>query len=179
VRNGPPCVCVPIAQVSRLLESQAVERAMVDGPPNDPKVAAETIRRFWNRFLPAEDRYRRIIIALIVCFAVVFLPFYLAAPANETMFKIVYWMWRFTIFGMWSDTSPYQCYNLGGVGSMCPGVGLRGQPHFGYALVFFLGGIVSLRLVVLCLEYLERATGVDIISRLLDRILPGATKKPD
>lgn len=152
-------------------------------PPKDPqreiddarrRENAEAVRKAWNSFLPADDRYRRITIALFVCFSFASIPLYCTATASTIIAKYVYWTWRLTIFGVWSDSSPYFCH-----GSLCDGISTSdSEPSFLLAAVFLVGALISLRLIVLCLQYLENALGVDLISRALNKYLPGEKNPP-
>lgn len=136
-------------------------------------------------FLPSEERYRRITIALYVLYAASLVPLYFLALSMEFLLPAVRWMWRLNIFGVWRDTLPYYCEHYEGnafITGQCDfATTTRGRPTLPsgaeisllYLVMFALGGFISIRIATICLQKVEEALGINIVSRLLDFFIPG------
>ena len=151
---------------------------MNDQTPPEPftnQTLGEFITALWNKFLPRDAKWRRITVALLTVYSVVVLPTYFLGLSSLIARKIVYYVWRTSIFGMFSDTIPYSC----GRPERCDFVEIffheaPGSISAHISVVFLvIGGAISLRLALLCFEVLERGLGVDFMSRLIDKFLPG------
>jgi hypothetical protein len=152
-------------------------------PPNQPggdpprAVKADLlviVRKFWNEsYLPRDEHYRLLTKAVAVIFAVAVLPLYYVGANDQTAQLVVYWIWRTSLFGLWSDTIPYACSD----GVFCAR-GRYVEAHLPLAALFFVAGLISIRLLALCLEMLERALGTNLIARLLDKYLPEKRADP-
>lgn len=128
-------------------------------------------RKFWNEtYLPKSDHYRLLTKAVATVFAVAVLPTYYLAVDNPILRPAVYWPWRTSVFGFWNNSLPYFCRS-----GFCD-ANTYGEANWLLAILFVVAGLISIRLLLVCLEMLETALNTNLVERLLHKWLPEKEK---
>lgn len=145
----------------------------------------ELLERLKEFVLPGNEKWARIFAALCLVYIVVAVVLYFLGLKDLWATTIVYYMWKSNPFGLLAGDVPYSCAPVGSRAEhwACDfDFGVRGldlsHAEFGYGvhwyfLLFVFGGLITVRIVVLCLDRLEAVLGVDFLSRLIDKFLPG------
>jgi hypothetical protein len=160
-------------------------------PNNEEKIAQlkqltsqENVAHLIQLTFPENEKWARIFKAFCYVYAVAAVVLYFLGISNVWATKVVYYAWKLNPFGiLWGDV-PYICGPFGtpAGNQICTlGFGADGldlshasygyQFHFSF-FFFILGGLISLRVVVFCLDRLEAAMGVDFLSRVIEKFLP-------
>jgi hypothetical protein len=143
------------------------------------------LARFKQLTFPENAKWARIFEAFCYVYAVVATVLYFLGLTNVWATKIVYYIWKTNPVGIFFGTVPYTCAPVGSMAEdwLCDlsgGADRLDLTHaeFGYGFhisffYFILGGFISIRVLVFCLDRLESATGIDFLSRVIDKYLPG------
>jgi hypothetical protein len=157
----------------------AIPPPLPPSPPPPREVIPALLFQIKRYMLPKDDKWLRITKAFYIVYAALIVPLYFFGMSNKWATTVVYYVWRTSLFGMFSDDLPYGCYspNQVGYGSKCLSVqhALEGGEYLDFHSSFFcfvVGGLISIRIVAFCFETLERGLGIDFLSRLIDKFLP-------
>jgi hypothetical protein len=147
------------------------------------------ISDFKELTFPANEKWARIFVAFCYIYVVAATVLYSLGFSNFWATKIVYYIWKLNPIGLFWGDVPYSCAPETSMAEhwICSmGFGTEGldlsHAEFGYTFhwsyfVLIIGGLVSVRILVFFLDSLEKATGIDFLSRVIEKFLPG--KRPD
>jgi hypothetical protein len=140
----------------------------------------EQIRRAFKRayewYMPKDPVWYQIVKAFSIATLFAGSVVYVIGPDYPDAGSIALFLWKTSVFRFFADT-PYLCGNNSVI--YC----LDGQEHEGsiglfFMALFLIGCLISMRLILLCIELFDKALRINLILRLLDKFLP-AKSPPD
>jgi hypothetical protein len=143
--------------------------------PGDLTPIAGKIRTAWEKLMGTDPKWNRINKSLQVVFLALAIPMYFLGSSFLSVRIAVYYIWRTGLFGMWSDDIPYTCYNFVGDLRLCPQSFLQTDHYLDPSIAllgYVIDGAISLRIITFCLERLAAGLGGNLLSGIIDRVLP-------
>jgi hypothetical protein len=129
----------------------------------------------YEKLMGADPKWNRINKSFQVVYLVLSIPLYFLGSSEPSVREVVYYIWRAGIFGMWSNDIPYTCYNFGGIPGLCPQSFLQVDEYLDPSIAllgYVIDGAISLRIITFCLERFEVGLGANVLSGIIDRLLP-------